>query len=129
MTDAILSDLRVIECSQGIAGPYCCKLLAEYGADVVKVEPPLVGDTTRRQGPFPADVPDLDKSGLFLHLNTTKKSVTLDLATVEGKEALLRLLAQADIIVESCAPGQMISKLTYTLKFEGEQIKRLDISL
>jgi len=109
MTDSILSDLRVVECSEGIAGPYCCKLLAEYGADVVKVEPPLVGDTTRRQGPFPADLPDLDKSGLFLHLNTTKKSVTIDLATADGREALLRLLAQADILVESSAPGQMPS--------------------
>jgi crotonobetainyl-CoA:carnitine CoA-transferase CaiB-like acyl-CoA transferase len=109
MTDSILSDLRVVECSQGIAGPYCCKLLAEYGADVVKVEPPLVGDTTRRWGPFPADVPDHDSSGLFLHLNTTKKSVTIDLATAEGREALLRSLAQADILVESYAPGQMPS--------------------
>jgi crotonobetainyl-CoA:carnitine CoA-transferase CaiB-like acyl-CoA transferase len=104
-----LSGLRVIECSQGVAGPYCCKLLAEYGADVIKVEPPLVGDITRRQGPFPADVPDIERSGLFLHLNTTKKSATLDLATAQGREGLLRLLAQADILVESFAPGQMNS--------------------
>ena len=109
MDGGILSGLKVIECSEGVAGPYCCKLLAECGADVVKVEPPLVGDMTRRRGPFPDGVAKVEKSGLFLHLNTTKKSVTADLDTAEGREALLRLLSQADILVESHVPDRMSS--------------------
>lgn len=107
MTDAVLSDLRVVELSQGIAGPYCGKLLAEYGADVVKVEPPDGGDLSRRLGPFPNDVPHPEKSGIFLHLNTGKKSLTLDIATVSGALILKQLLADADLLVESCQPGQM----------------------
>ena len=107
MTDAVLSDLRVVELSQGIAGPYCGKLLAEYGADVVKVEPPGQGDRSRRLGPFPDDVPHPERSGLFLHLNTGKKSLTLDISTEAGALILKQFLAKADVLVESYPPGQM----------------------
>ncbi len=78
LTDSALGGLRVIDLSQGIAGPYCARLLADLGAEVIKVEPPD-GDFTRRLGPFPDDVPDPEKSGLFIHLNGTKQSVTVDL--------------------------------------------------
>ena len=71
-----LSDLRVIDLTHGIAGPYCTKLLADFGADVIKVERPGSGDYARAEGPFPQDVPHPEKSGLFLHLNTNKRSVT-----------------------------------------------------
>jgi crotonobetainyl-CoA:carnitine CoA-transferase CaiB-like acyl-CoA transferase len=107
MPETVLSDLRVIEAAQGIAGPYCGKLLAAYGADVIKVEPPGTGDHSRRLGPFPEDIPNLEKSGLFLHLNTTKRSITLDVSKESGVIILKKLLAKADVLIESYAPGQM----------------------
>ena len=79
MTERALADLRVVDISQGIAGPYATKLLADSGALVTKVEPPA-GDYSRRLGPFPGDVPDPEKSGLYLHLNTSKRSITLDVS-------------------------------------------------
>ncbi|MEM7337570.1 MAG: CoA transferase [Actinomycetota bacterium] len=69
-----LSELRVVELSQGIAGPYAGKLLADYGADVIKVEPPA-GDRSRALGPFPETGPNPDASATFLHLNTNKRSI------------------------------------------------------
>jgi len=106
LTDAALSDLRVVDLTQDVAGPYCTKLLADYGAEVIKIEPPG-GDMSRRLGPFPEDLPHAEKSGLFLHLNTNKKSVTLDVATASGAVILKKLLARADVLVESYPPGRM----------------------
>ena len=71
-----LDGIRVVECAEGVAGPYCGRLLAGLGADVLKIEPPG-GDWTRREGPFPGDVPHPEKSGLFLHLNTGKRSAVM----------------------------------------------------
>ena len=107
MPESALSDLLVVDLSQGIAGPYCTKLLADYGAEVIKIEPPGTGDLSRRLGPFPSDVPHPEKSGLFLHLNTRKKSVTLDVSTASGAVILKKLLARADVLVESSQPGRM----------------------
>lgn len=104
MTDQALSDLRVIDCSQGTAGAFCTKLLAGYGAEVIKVEPPA-GDWARRVGPFPRDIPDPEQSARFLHLNTGKKSITLDIGTRSGAIILRKLLARADVLVESEATG------------------------
>jgi len=98
MTDRALSDVRVIDCSQGIAGPYATKLLADAGASVIKVEPPQ-GDYARRLGPFPGDRPDPDASGLYLHLNTGKRSLTLDVSVPSGRVVLKKLLANADVFV------------------------------
>ncbi len=106
MTDAALSDLRVVDLTQGVAGPYCTKLLADCGAEVIKIEPPG-GDVSRRLGPFPSDLPHPERSGLFLHLNTNKKSVTLDVATASGVVVLKKLLARADVLVESYPPGRV----------------------
>lgn len=106
MSDAALSDLRVVDLSQGVAGPYCTKLLADFGAEVIKIEPPG-GDVSRRLGPFPGDLPDPEKSGLFLHLNTNKKSVSLDVGTASGVVILKKLLPKVDVLVESEAPGRM----------------------
>ncbi len=100
MTEGALSDLRVVELAQGIAGPYCGKLFADTGAEVIKVEPPE-GDRSRRLGPFPEDLPHHEKSGLFLHLNTGKKSVTLDVSVTSGQVVLRKLLERADILIES----------------------------
>src|SRR4030042_6642361 len=105
--DSALDGIRVIELAQGVAGPYCGKLLADAGAEVVKVEPPETGDPSRNLGPFPGDMPDGEKSGLYLHLNTNKKSVSLDIGTASGGMILKRLLAKTDILIESYPPGQL----------------------
>jgi crotonobetainyl-CoA:carnitine CoA-transferase CaiB-like acyl-CoA transferase len=106
LADSALGGICVIDLSQGIAGPYCTRLLGELGAEVIKVEPPD-GDFTRRLGPFPGDTPDRDKSGLFIHLNGNKKSVTLDLNADADRGILRKLLAKADVLVESETPGHM----------------------
>ena len=80
MEDGILKGLRVIEWGDLVSGPWAARLMADMGADVVKVEPPGSGDTSRRVGPFPGDVPHPETSGLFLYLNLNKRGVTLDLA-------------------------------------------------
>jgi crotonobetainyl-CoA:carnitine CoA-transferase CaiB-like acyl-CoA transferase len=108
LPELALDDLRVIDLSQGIAGPYCAKLLADCGAEVIKVEPPE-GDYARALGPFPDDVPHHDKGGLFVHLNGNKKSVTLDIETASGRTVLRKLLARADAVVESYPPGHLAS--------------------
>lgn len=95
-----LAGTRVIELAGGVSGPYCGKLLAGLGASVLKVEPPS-GDPSRREGPFPGDIPDPEKSGLFLHLNTGKQSVTLDLEREEGRTLFSRLLHETpyDVLI------------------------------
>lgn len=102
-----LSDLRVLDLSQHLAGPFCTKLFADFGADVIKVEPPVQGDSARRLGPFPNGEPNAEASGVFLYLNTNKRSVTLDVATETGRQLLRELVAQADIVVESFAVDAM----------------------
>ena len=105
--DGALSDLRVLDFTHYIAGPYTTKLLADYGADVLKVERPGSGDGARRMGPFPGDAPHPEKSGAFLHLNTNKRSVTLNLKSLQGKNISKCLAQEADVVVESFRPGQM----------------------
>jgi benzylsuccinate CoA-transferase BbsF subunit len=107
MSDGALAGIKVVELGGMVSAPYCAKLLADFGADVVKVEPPQGGDVSRSWGPFPNDEPHPEKSGLYQFLNTNKRSVALDLTTSAGRDTLLRLLAQADILVENCAPGQL----------------------
>jgi CoA:oxalate CoA-transferase len=104
--EPILDDVTVLDASQGMAGAYCTKLLAALGARVIKAEPPT-GDPTRRTGPFYKDQPDLESSALFLYLNTSKQSITLNPDTVDGRQLLTRLASNADILVESFAPGTM----------------------
>ena len=95
-----LAGFRVVELGEGVAAPFCARLLADYGADVVKVEPPA-GDAARRLGPFPGDAPHPEKSGLFFFLNTNKRSIVLDPATSAGADALRDLVASADAVVEN----------------------------
>ena len=102
-----LSDVRVLDLSEGIAGPFCCKLLAGLGAEVLKVERPISGDISRGAPPFIGDDPDREKSLSFLYLNTGKKSVTLNLQSEAGAEILTRLSQEYDILVESFPPGLM----------------------
>lgn len=95
-----LDGLRVVDASEGVAGAYASKLLADLGADVVKVESPS-GDPLRRMGPFPKGGPDPECSGLFLHLNANKRGIVLDLETSEARASLGRLLDSADVFFNS----------------------------
>ena len=104
MSDMALSDVRILDLTRHVAGPFCTKMLADYGADVIKVERPNGGDVTRRMGPFPGDVPHPEKSGLFLHLNTNKRGVTLNLKSATGKRMFMELVKQVDVVVENFAP-------------------------
>ena len=107
MASGPLSDIRVIDLTSFVAGPYCTKLLADAGAEVIKVERPGVGDVSRRTGPFHQDDPHLEKSALFLNFNTGKQSITLDLKTESGRAILKDLACRADVLVESFRPGTM----------------------
>ncbi|MCL4534487.1 MAG: CoA transferase, partial [Bacteroidetes bacterium] len=106
MTPAFLPELRVLEYGQMVTAPYCAKLLADMGAEVIKIEQPGLGDPARRQGPFPGDVPHLERSGLFLYLNTNKMGITLNLRDEPGQRILQRLAAQADILIENTPPDE-----------------------
>jgi crotonobetainyl-CoA:carnitine CoA-transferase CaiB-like acyl-CoA transferase len=106
---AALSDLKVVEYGEMVSAPMCGKLFADMGAEVIKIEPPGIGDEARRHPPFPGDIPHPEKSGLFLYLNTSKKSVTLDPHHPTGAEILKRLLADADVLIENHPPGHLES--------------------
>ena len=99
-----LAHLRVLDLSSLIAGPYCTRLLAALGAEVIKVEEPFGGDPTRHVGPFFGDIPDPEGSAVFSFLNAGKQSVTLDLQDVTGRRMLEELLPRVDIVVESFPP-------------------------
>jgi crotonobetainyl-CoA:carnitine CoA-transferase CaiB-like acyl-CoA transferase len=101
------SGIKVLDCTQGIAGPYCTKLLADFGAEVIKVEPKS-GDISRKIGPFLNNKPDLEASGTFFYLNTNKKSITLELKFDQGAAIFRKLANKADVLVENFAPGKMI---------------------
>ena len=99
---AALAGLRVVEWGELIAAAYCSKLLAEFGAQVVKLEAPA-GDAARACGPFPGDVADPESSGLFIFLNSGKRSLVADVEGAAGRQALHALLARADIFVTNQA--------------------------
>src|SRR4029453_3004946 len=104
MPAGALADITVLDLTHHIPGPYCTKLLATYGAEVIKIERPGTGDPARQAGPFPGDVPHLEKSGLFLHLNTNKQSVTINLQHARGQALVRELVKQVDVVVENFAP-------------------------
>ena len=106
MSSQALDGVKVIDLTHHIAGPYATKLLADFGADVLKLERPG-GDPARRLPPFYHDEPDPEKSLPFLYLNTNKRSVTLNLKSETGRGILLELLADADALVENFSPGVM----------------------
>ena len=102
----ILDGIRVLEMGGHVSAPFCAKLLADYGADVIKIEPPGIGDEARRMGPFVGADPHPDKSIPFLYLNTNKRGVTLNPETSAGLKLLARLLEDADVLVANFAPNQ-----------------------
>ena len=109
MEEQALSGLRVLDLTHFIAGPYCTKLMADLGAEVVKVERPGQGDGARALGPFLGDEPHPEKSGGFFYLNTNKKSITLNLKTDTGIRLLKELARDADVVVENFEPRVMPS--------------------
>lgn len=102
----ILMGIRVLDLSRMLSGPYCTMMLADHGAEVIKIEGPG-GDTSRGNGPFRDDDPGHDWAGYFVSLNRSKKSVVLDLKSPEGKAAFRALAAKADVVVENFRPGVM----------------------
>lgn len=106
MSELPLDDVRVIDLTEGLGGPRCTKILAELGADVIKVEP-LVGDECRTFGPFADSQFDLESSLMFLYMNLNKRGVTLDIESTRGAEMLKKLVSTADILVENFPPGTL----------------------
>jgi crotonobetainyl-CoA:carnitine CoA-transferase CaiB-like acyl-CoA transferase len=101
-----LRGLKVIDLTQALAGPFCTMLLADLGADVIKVEPPG-GDMTRRIGPYAPDDQLRLFGGYFQSINRNKRSITLDLKSPRGCEVLLRMVKGADVLVENFRAGVM----------------------
>jgi len=104
-----LDDVKVIEYGSLISAPYCSKLLADMGADVIKIEKPGQGDTARNRGPFLNDIPGRERSGLFLYLNTNKRGITLNLEKATGQEIFKKLVKEADILIEDTKPGKLLT--------------------
>ena len=97
-----LQDIVVLDLTRVLAGPYCTMMLADFGADVIKIEIPIKGDDTRGMGPF------VNGSSLYYaNVNRNKKSVTLNLKDPKGKEMFLALVKKADVVVENYRPGVM----------------------
>jgi crotonobetainyl-CoA:carnitine CoA-transferase CaiB-like acyl-CoA transferase len=100
MTDEGLESMRVLELGAGVSGAFAARQFADHAADVVKLEEPD-GDWSRRRGPFPSDVADPERSGLYLALNTNKRGVCLDLDQARGRDELFRLIDWADVLVHN----------------------------
>ncbi len=102
-----LSDVKVLEFSGFVSGPYCGKLLSSLGAQVIKIESPGLGDKARSFGPFPDNLPHPEKSGLFLFLNANKSGITLNVETAAGLKIFQELLQWADVLVEDHSVKEM----------------------
>ncbi len=103
----ILDDIRVLELSSKPSGAFCGKLLADQGADVLKVESPETGNPTRHEPPFLEGESHPERSSQFLAFNTNKRSITLDVGNSIGREVFLRLVAERDVLIEDFAPGYL----------------------
>ena len=130
MTFSLLQGLRVVELGESLSAPYCSKLLADMGAEVVKIERPGVGDQAREYGPFLNDQPHHERSGLFLYLNANKQGVTLDLQTPTGREILRGLLANSQVFVHNLHPTEMdrLGVDYETLRAHNEQLVMASIT-
>ena len=105
--EGALAELRIVELGDGVSAPFCARLFADYGADVIKIEAPQAGDVSRQWGPFARDEPDLERSGSFFFLNSAKRSIRLDLDSPEDRERLRSLLRGADLFIENQRPARM----------------------
>jgi crotonobetainyl-CoA:carnitine CoA-transferase CaiB-like acyl-CoA transferase len=104
-----LEGIRIAELGHLVSAAYATKIMADLGADVVKVEEPT-GDVARTRGPFPGGIADPEKSGLFLYLNTNKRGVTLDLTDPRERPQLERIAEWAEIVVHNYAPKEMAAR-------------------
>ena len=107
MLGGVLQGVKVLDLGPGTPASFCSRMLADYGAEVVKVEPPGCGDPLRQAGPFAGDDPHPEKSIPFLYLNTNKRGVTLDVTTSLGRKTLLDLARWADVVVEGFKPSHL----------------------
>ncbi|MBI4767304.1 MAG: CoA transferase [Deltaproteobacteria bacterium] len=123
MTPKALNNLKVLEFAQEVSGPYCGKLFADLGAEVIKVETPE-GDPSRNYGPFPDDQAHPEKSALFLYLNTNKQGVVLDLNSEGGRDRFGKLVQWADILIDN-HPADVLEKSG----FDWIQLQRLNPGL
>ena len=98
----VLAGIRVLDLTRVLAGPYCGMILADMGADVIKIEAPGSGDDSRKNSPF-----QNGESAYFMNLNRNKRGITLNLKSAEGKEVFLKLVKDADIVLENYRPGVM----------------------
>ena len=114
-----LDGIRIVDLTQVQAGPSCTQLFAFLGADVIKIEEPVAGDRTRRQQSVRDDV----DSFYFIVFNANKRSLTLNLKSDRGREILLDLVGQADIVVENYGPGQM-ERFASTTRFSSKPTPR-----
>lgn len=97
-----LSNITVLDLTRVLAGPYCTMMLADYGANVIKIEMPGKGDDTRAMGPKKNDY-----SMYYAYVNRGKKGITLNLKSEEGKKLFLEMVKKADVVVENYRPGVM----------------------
>src|ERR687898_2998581 len=114
-----LSGIRVVDLTRILAGPFCTQLLADLGAEVIKMEPPGRGDPVRGQGAI--------KDGLswyYAQFNRNKKSLTLDLYTDQGRAVLADLIRQADVLVENYRPGVLAQ-----MGFDPARLRELNAAL
>ena len=102
-----LEGFRIVECGDMVAASYAAKLMADMGAEVVKIEDPNGGDSARQRGPFPGKLPHPEKSGLFLYLNTNKRGITLNLESQRGQGIFQDLIKQADLLIHNVHPTRM----------------------
>ena len=105
----LLSGIKVIDLTHYIAGPFCTKLMGALGAEVIKIEKPGEGDSSRKMSPFFQDKPNAEGSGWFLYLNTSKKGMTLNLKSRMGIKIFIELIRNADVLVENFEPRVMPS--------------------
>ncbi|WP_206999749.1 CaiB/BaiF CoA transferase family protein [Trinickia mobilis] len=105
-----LSHIRVLDLTRVLAGPWCAQTLADFGADVIKIERPGTGDDTRHWGPPYLKTPDgadPPEAAYYLAANRNKRSVTVDIATPEGQKIVRELAAQSDVVLENYKAGQL----------------------
>jgi crotonobetainyl-CoA:carnitine CoA-transferase CaiB-like acyl-CoA transferase/sulfur carrier protein ThiS len=115
--EGALAGIRVVDLTRALAGPYCTLMLADHGAEVIKVEQPGTGDETRGWAP-----PSINGvSAYYLSINRNKRSITLDLKHADGAKALERLIEKADVVVENFSPGTFAR-----LGFSKERIRELN---
>jgi len=124
-----LDGVTVLELGEYVAAPFATRLLATYGATVIKVEPPGRGDPARALGPFPDSGPDPEQSALYLYLNAGKQSVTLELDQEAGRALARQLAAQADILVENYPTSYLDERGLGYERLRGENPRLVYVSL